>query len=40
VGDLQSLERNRDLYSDFDVLDDIGSKPAAGQQGQKSREEL
>ena len=23
VGDLQSLEKNHDLYSDFDLLDDL-----------------
>jgi hypothetical protein len=30
VGDLQQLDKNHDLYSDFDVLDDL----AAQQQDQ------
>lgn len=29
VADLQALERNQDLYSDFDLLDDIGKQPSA-----------
>jgi anti-sigma factor RsiW len=28
VADLQALDRNQDLYSDFDLLDDIGSSHA------------
>lgn len=28
VADLQALDRNQDLYSDFDLLDDIGSNHA------------
>jgi anti-sigma factor RsiW len=27
VGDLQALERNQNLYSDFDVLDDLAVQP-------------
>jgi predicted anti-sigma-YlaC factor YlaD len=27
VGDLQSLEKNQNLYSDFDVLDDLAVQP-------------
>ena len=27
VGDLQSLEKNQSLYSDFDVLDDLAVQP-------------
>ena len=27
VGDLQALEKNQNLYSDFDVLDDLAVQP-------------
>jgi hypothetical protein len=27
VGDLQALDKNHDLYSDFDVLDDLQVQP-------------
>jgi hypothetical protein len=27
VGDLQALDKNNDLYSDFDVLDDLQVQP-------------
>jgi hypothetical protein len=27
VGDLQALDKNQDLYSNFDVLDDLAVQP-------------
>lgn len=41
VSDLQALEKNEDLYSDFDLLDDIGSNHApAARQNQNTGSQL
>lgn len=37
VGDLQTLERNQDMFSDFDVLDDL---PPASGDAQNGSEQL
>ena len=35
VADLQSLDKNEDLYANFDLLDDVPSPDAAAQQVQE-----